>query len=137
MLRAASGAHFHLPIKQEVSWSEQANFVAPGDSVFVADSQVNRVVRPGLTLSQSLYHNVDFTSCASITLIIGGETEGVSDDALALTAQRGGLRLHIPLSNAVESLNSGCALSVLLFEIKRQFLLSERNNNQEELVVCQ
>lgn len=137
VLRAASGAHFHLPIRQEISWSEENNIAKPEESVFVADSQVNRVIRPTLTLPQCLYHNIDFTRCSSVVLIIGGETEGVSEDALALTAQRGGSRLHIPLSNSVESLNSGCALSVLLFEMKRQLLLSEKSASKEQLVSCQ
>jgi TrmH family RNA methyltransferase len=49
-------------------------------------------------------------------LIVGGEAEGASDDAIKLAT----LRVSIPLSRAVESLNAAIAASVILFEAKRQ-----------------
>lgn len=78
-------------------------------------------------LPQVLYHELDYANLTSIVVIIGGETEGVSEEACSLAITQDGSRVNIPLSNSMDSLNSGCALSVLLFEIKRQFLLNHNS----------
>ncbi|XP_069703756.1 rRNA methyltransferase 3, mitochondrial isoform X2 [Periplaneta americana] len=73
------------------------------------------------------YFAVDFASQDSVILVVGGETEGLSAESFQLVHNRGGVRLNIPLSNNVESLNSGTALGIIVFEIKRQFLTNLRN----------
>jgi hypothetical protein len=68
------------------------------------------------------YFAVDYINQTSIILIIGGETEGLSINAFRFAHDRCGVRLNVPLSNNVESLNSGTALGIIVFEIRRQFL---------------
>ncbi|XP_048840561.1 rRNA methyltransferase 3B, mitochondrial [Brienomyrus brachyistius] len=58
-------------------------------------------------------------------LVIGGETHGLSVEALQLAEQTGGLRLFVPMVSGVDSLNSAMAASVLLFEGRRQLMESD------------
>lgn len=55
-------------------------------------------------------------------LVIGGETHGVSAEAVQLAWKTGGHRLYIPIIPNVDSLNSAMAASILLFEGRRQLL---------------
>lgn len=55
-------------------------------------------------------------------LIIGGETHGLSREALQLAERTGGRRLLIPMVLGVDSLNSAMAASILLFEGRKQLL---------------
>jgi TrmH family RNA methyltransferase len=101
VVRAAMGAHFHLPVI-EAGWDELREHLA-GLSVWLAD------VREGVA-----YPHVDWRRpCA---LIISSEAEGPSAEALAFTPQR----VHIPMPGQAESLNAAVAAGVLLFEAARQ-----------------
>ncbi|XP_042343100.1 rRNA methyltransferase 3A, mitochondrial [Plectropomus leopardus] len=55
-------------------------------------------------------------------LVIGGETHGLSVDAVQLAEKTAGHRLFIPVTPDVDSLNSAMAASVLLFEGRKQLL---------------
>ncbi|KFP70261.1 RNA methyltransferase-like 1, partial [Acanthisitta chloris] len=66
---------------------------------------------------------------APVAVVIGGETHGVSLDALHLAASTRGKRLVIPVVPGVESLNSAIAAGIVLFEGKRQLL---RRHKQED-----
>ena len=55
------------------------------------------------------------------TVIVGGETEGISLQARKLTIENGGKMVYIPLLNDVESLNVGIALSVMLIELRKYY----------------
>ncbi|XP_046476325.1 rRNA methyltransferase 3, mitochondrial [Neodiprion pinetum] len=67
------------------------------------------------------YFGTEYTSNETI-IIVGGETEGLSPESVSLATRRDGMRVNVPLTNGVDSLNTGTALGILLFEIKRQFL---------------
>ncbi|NWY60469.1 MRM3 methyltransferase, partial [Chionis minor] len=64
-----------------------------------------------------------------VAVVIGGETHGLSADALHLAASTGGKRLVIPVVPGVDSLNSAIAAAIVLFEGKRQLL---RRHKQED-----
>ncbi|KAM4627377.1 rRNA methyltransferase 3A, mitochondrial [Polymixia lowei] len=53
-------------------------------------------------------------------LVIGGETHGLSLEAVQLAGKTSGQRLFIPVVPNVDSLNSAMAASILLFEGRRQ-----------------
>ncbi|NWR73295.1 MRM3 methyltransferase, partial [Centropus unirufus] len=66
---------------------------------------------------------------APVAVVVGGETHGLSPDALHLAASTGGRRLVIPVVPGVDSLNSAIAAGIVLFEGKRQLL---RRHQQED-----
>ncbi|EFN79022.1 rRNA methyltransferase 3, mitochondrial [Harpegnathos saltator] len=67
------------------------------------------------------YHTLDFAK-KEVVLIIGGETEGISLQSCDLLRDRNCIRVNISLTNGIESLNTASALSVITFEIRRQFI---------------
>lgn len=101
VVRAAMGAHLHLPI--ETLNAEEILRRLQGVPLWLAEA------RQGL-----LYHQVDWRPPAA--LVIGGEASGVSEPLRS--ACRGAI--HIPLRDQTESLNAAVAAAVILFEIDRQ-----------------
>ncbi|XP_078404298.1 rRNA methyltransferase 3A, mitochondrial isoform X1 [Cetorhinus maximus] len=63
-------------------------------------------------------------------VVIGGETHGLSLEALLLAEKTQGQRLYIPMVPGVDSLNSAMAASILLFEGRRQLLSKVANVNR-------
>ncbi|XP_041656025.1 rRNA methyltransferase 3A, mitochondrial isoform X2 [Cheilinus undulatus] len=57
-----------------------------------------------------------------LALVIGGETHGLSVEAVGLAEKTAGNRLFIPVVPDVDSLNSAMAASILLFEGRKQLL---------------
>jgi RNA methyltransferase, TrmH family len=101
VVRAAMGAHFHLPLAQ-ATWAELAERLA-GLEVWLAE------LREGQP-----YHQVAWrTPCA---LIISSEAEGPSREALEFTPRR----VQIPMPGRAESLNAAVAAGILMFEAARQ-----------------
>jgi TrmH family RNA methyltransferase len=101
VVRAAMGAHFHLPIV-EAGWDELKNRLAEVN-VWLAEAREGEP-----------YDRVDWR--APFALIIGSEAEGPSDAARRFAPQR----VHVPMPGHAESLNAAVAAGVLLFEAARQ-----------------
>lgn len=103
VVRAGMGAHFRLPI-YTMDWGEIHDLVTRYKlSVFLADST-----------GGPSYLEADFQT--PLILVIGGEATGTRAEAQTLASSR----VHIPMSNSVESLNSGIAAGILMFEVHRQ-----------------
>lgn len=101
VVRAAMGAHFHLPITQ-ITWDELAERVT-GVEVWLAEARGGQA-----------YDRVDWRKpCA---LVIGSEAEGPSNAARRFAPKR----VHVPMPGQAESLNAAVAAGVLLFEAARQ-----------------
>jgi TrmH family RNA methyltransferase len=94
------GAHFRLPIRS-MTW-EQIREQTKDLQVYLAD------------MSGKPCWETDLRQ--PLTLIVGGEAEGASDEAKRLATQK----VSIPMSGDIESLNAGVAGSVLMFEVVRQ-----------------
>ena len=101
VVRGAMGAHFRIPIIAD-DWDLIAGH-AQDVSTWLATSD-----------ARTAYTQVDWTKPSA--LIIGAEAHGVSAEASILANGR----LQIPMARNVESLNSGVAASVILFEAARQ-----------------
>lgn len=70
---------------------------------------------------ETRYYYIDWVA-RHTGLIIGGETHGLSREALQVAERTGGRRLLIPMVHGVDSLNSAMAASILLFEGRKQLL---------------
>jgi RNA methyltransferase, TrmH family len=103
VVRAAMGAHFHLPMILNQPWTAIQE-ATRGMHVVLAD--------PGVAGQN--YWALDWR--LPTALIIGSEAEGASNEAQALATTR----VIIPMRGDVESLNAGVAASIVLFEAARQ-----------------
>ncbi|KAL7400366.1 hypothetical protein ABVT39_010899 [Epinephelus coioides] len=77
----------------------------------------------GLSLPRvdsKLYH--ESWAQSPTALVIGGETHGLSVEAVQLAEKTAGHRLFIPVAPDVDSLNSAMAASILLFEGRKQLM---------------
>jgi TrmH family RNA methyltransferase len=101
-MRAGMGAHFRLALEARAGWPAIARR-ADGLRVWAADAAGDRS-----------YDQVNWKRPS--VLIVGGETEGLSQEANGLASGR----LAIPLCNGVDSLNAAMAATVMLFEAARQ-----------------
>ncbi len=103
VVRAAMGAHFRLPLRQDLQWDEVDAALTAADTIYVAEAE-----------SQMPYYAADWRQ--SSALIIGNEANGASREA----RERAGKAITIPMAADVESLNAAVAGSVILFEAARQ-----------------
>lgn len=85
VIRSASGAHFRQPIYTSVDWEDMPNLLEQNTSIFIADSNSNVFDEAEQVQNSSIpvmpYYSVDFTNLKHVTLVIGGETEGISEDS--------------------------------------------------------
>ncbi|XP_009863400.1 PREDICTED: RNA methyltransferase-like protein 1, partial [Apaloderma vittatum] len=136
VLRGGMGAHFRVPIIADLDWESLLSNLPDGVQVCVADNQ-----HPGArhkTASEprgaagelaTQYYYETWTR-TPVAVVIGGETHGVSPDALHLAASTGGKRLVIPVVPGVDSLNSAIAAGIVLFEGKRQLLQGHKQEDE-------
>lgn len=102
VVRAGMGAHFRLPILS-MSWDEIEQVgKSAGLQVFLADMEGESCWETDLR--------------PPLALILGGESEGASEQARKLASQR----VSIPMAGRTESLNAAVAGSVLMFDVMRQ-----------------
>jgi RNA methyltransferase, TrmH family len=106
VVRAASGAHFYLPVRAGLTWEAIAERLRGAP-------HIQQVLLAEASAAQP-YDAVDLTQRTA--LIVGNEAHGPSHEAAHLATARVG----IPLWNKVESLNAAVAASVILFEGARQ-----------------
>lgn len=88
VVRSAAGAHFRLPVYYGLDWDSIPQLIPEYSSIFIADS--NAKVNDETELSQTEepydipvlpYYGIEYSTLKNITLIVGGETEGISDDS--------------------------------------------------------
>lgn len=142
---ADSSDHVWEDISNSEEQEEEEEEDSSGDESQLQDEENRTKFSPGVSKSLEIYKRrlssipvvpyfaVDYTNQSSFVLIIGGETEGLSINAFRLARDRNGVRLNVPLSNNVESLNSGTALGIIVFEMKRQFLRKIIHKSGEDI----
>ncbi|CAK1552146.1 unnamed protein product [Leptosia nina] len=136
VIRTAAGAHFRQPIHTSVDWEEIPKLVNTNTSLFIADSNAddtNEIESKSVMSEIPVlpYYGVEFSNLNHVTLVIGGETEGISEDSYRFATIRNGLRLNIPLQRGVDSLNTGMATAVIAFEVRKQFLQAWAQHKME------
>ncbi|XP_053203893.1 rRNA methyltransferase 3, mitochondrial-like [Panonychus citri] len=130
VVRSGAGAHFRCNLITDFEWSTLPTLLPPKDSTLIfaekTKSQTNELTSSS-TLSSKNYFDLDYPqfidSDKKLAVIIGGETEGISDEALALTnLYQRSYKVNIPILKGIDSLNSAIAGSIILFEIQRQII---------------
>ncbi|XP_063705610.1 rRNA methyltransferase 3, mitochondrial [Culicoides brevitarsis] len=129
-IRGSSGTHFSVKIIGPVEWNEVEEHLPDTYNYYIADKESNNEKLPLLD-----YYSVDFSMSQEgnkhLVLVMGGESHGVSEEAKIILeeilAQKlgNGAIVRIPIVQKVDSLNVASAMSVLLFEIRRQLNLSQ------------
>ena len=115
VVRAGSGAHFHLPIRTVSDWDDIATRLRGAPAV--------RQVLLAEASAPTPYDAVDLTQRTA--LIVGNEAHGPSREAARLATTH----VSIPMWNKVESLNAAVAASVILFEAARQRRAQDRQHH--------
>ena len=105
VVRAGMGVHFAIPTVG-TSWEEIVKKFPSGSMTFC-----NTVVEGGMSI-------VSAPLSFPLALVIGGEADGVSVNAL----DRADLNVTIPMVGNTESLNAGVAGSIALYEVMRRKL---------------
>ncbi|CAF1000960.1 unnamed protein product [Rotaria sordida] len=169
VIRSGMGAHFRLPMINDVGWETIINHIPEHSKIFLADhkysyeekditndndnpskqmfeemlekrkqmKRTNTSEDRSYVLSNNrflpLYKNIpidyqslwkafeNIQSTDHSTIIVGGETEGISLQARKLIIENNGKMVYIPLLNDVESLNVSIALSVILIELRKSY----------------
>jgi len=101
VVRAAAGAHFHLPVR-EITAAELHQALS-GIPLWIGDAHLGQE-----------YHCIDWTGPAALG--IGSESHGHSPYLGEIATGY----VRIPMRSGTESLNAGVAAAVILFEIARQ-----------------
>jgi TrmH family RNA methyltransferase len=124
-LRASMGSAFRLPIATDARRPEVwAQCHDHGMKIVVAHTPSRRIDKK--TVESRPYSSVDWT--VPMAIVVGSEAHGIASDALA----EADLLVHIPMSEAVESLNVSAAASILLYEAARQRQFRFEQNLAEE-----
>jgi TrmH family RNA methyltransferase len=103
VVRSAMGAHFRLPLRQDVQWAEVSTMLLDVDNIYAAVASASMP-----------YYAADWRQPSA--LIIGNEANGIGAEGLTIATKQ----IGIPMAWPVESLNAAIAGSVILFEALRQ-----------------
>lgn len=114
-IRGSSGSVFHLPIQSGLYWEEITQY--EDSLVLIADNNISKYDRKAIINYDRI--SKDLIANKQITVIIGGETHGISAEALMFAKQRDYRVVNIPVDETVNSLNVATALGIILFELRR------------------
>ncbi|KAK0175251.1 hypothetical protein PV327_009015 [Microctonus hyperodae] len=93
----------------------------------ILDSKIAKKITSNIPVIP--YYSTNYTENENI-IIIGGETLGLSLEALDMVKEKYGVRLNIPMTNGVDSLNTGMALGIIAFEIRRQHAVTHHQKDE-------
>ncbi|KRZ19754.1 S-adenosylmethionine mitochondrial carrier protein, partial [Trichinella pseudospiralis] len=120
VLRSASGAHFYIPVYEDISWNRMLDYLPHDFFLYLADSNVKNQKNEESLLTTC------FQKDTEIVLVVGSERTGLSEQALQFGEQHAGKRLHIPMANDKFCLNSAVAATLIAFEIHWQVVLPKK-----------
>jgi len=151
VVRAGAGAHFLVPIVEDVGWDKLgegwpmvilADLLHEEQQEFdmkVVDRKLEELEAVSSEEGEDIaYHNQELCmryrelpvrtktysefdiepGYEEVVVVVGGETEGVSDAAYMFCHKNNGTKLHIPLCNFVNSLNVISAATLVLFKVQ-------------------
>ncbi|MBR7209796.1 23S rRNA (guanosine(2251)-2'-O)-methyltransferase RlmB [Microvirga sp. STS02] len=105
-LKTSAGALNILPVCREVSLHETIRFLQQsGITVVACTEKAEEAVGTA---------NIDFSG--PVAVLMGSEEDGISPDLLNLAD----VKLKVPMTGQIQSLNVGVAAGIMLFEVARQ-----------------
>lgn len=119
-IRGSSGSVFHLPTQTQLSWEEMDQKIGPDDLVLIADNNLRRYNSENV-LDYDKIPDELIRSKGHFCVIIGGEAQGISKEALTFAKNRNWKVVNIPIESTANSLNISNALAIILFELRRKF----------------
>jgi tRNA G18 (ribose-2'-O)-methylase SpoU len=118
------GGHLHIPIHFNLSYDQIKEMIGKKTKIMVADSNDDVQGRTTSCYDSLLLKEKIETDNERVALIIGNEVRGISEDAynLALGLNKNDpnkiIKLKVPLSNQVESLNCAIAFAIIGYQLK-------------------
>lgn len=116
-IRGSCGSIFHLPVEYGLIWEELMKNDGKDELVLIADNNVEKYDRKVIIDYDKIPKELLLNK--RVTVIIGGETHGISKEALMYAKQREYRIINIPVDSTANSLNVATALGIILFEIRR------------------
>ena len=125
MLRSGMGAQFRVPIINDLTIEQILAYLPTETRLLFADK--NPKCGIGSSLKKYDYNNCLNQPTSHVTLVIGGETTGISSNMYGLASLKIDSRnrsvVGIPIENGIESLNCATAFGILGYEIRKNLLL--------------
>lgn len=121
-IRGSSGSIFHLPVESRADWND-INQSKGHDIVLIADNNTKKYNQDKIIHYDRIPRDLLLNN--KITLIIGGETHGISDAAFEFASMRDYHVIKISLDQSVNSLNVSTALGIILFELRRLLIQND------------
>ncbi|CAG9797787.1 unnamed protein product [Chironomus riparius] len=121
-IRGSSGSVFHLPTQTQLSWEEMDQKIGSDDLVLIADNNLSRYKSENV-LDYDKIPDELITNKGQFCVIVGGESQGISKEALSFAKTRDWKVVNIPIESTANSLNISNALAIILFELRRKFNL--------------
>lgn len=124
-LRGGAGAQFLIPTMGPMTWESIYSILPHSYNVLLAENKEENAEKmmefDGRERNNRFVPYTDISLGKNCVVVLGGETEGVSEEAYQLlNMNSNGCCVHIPLANGIDSLNTSTALAILLFEIRKQ-----------------
>ncbi|XP_070492584.1 rRNA methyltransferase 3, mitochondrial [Chironomus tepperi] len=121
-IRGSSGSVFHLPTQTQLTWEEIDQKIGPDDLVLIADNNLRRYNSESVLDYDKIPDDL-ITTKGHFCVIVGGESQGISKEALTFAKSRNWKVVNIPIESTANSLNISNALAIILFELRRKFNL--------------
>ncbi|XP_073837277.1 rRNA methyltransferase 3, mitochondrial [Musca autumnalis] len=131
-LRGGCGGHFRVPIRDDVSWENVPLMIPPEKAdnccIFIAENNKEKLKASNLEV-------VDYSEVQKVgshnVVVIGGESHGVSSDAFRFMSTVGsrGKCINIPLAEGFDSLNVASALTLILYELRKNILQTDKSTS--------
>jgi TrmH family RNA methyltransferase len=118
-IRGSSGSIFKMPTETKLSWEDVQSLTSDSDLILIADNNTSNYNPERCLMYDEL--PIELIENKHITVIIGGESSGISPEAMKFVKARKDWRVvKIQIDNTMNSLNVSNALAVILFELRRK-----------------
>jgi tRNA G18 (ribose-2'-O)-methylase SpoU len=121
VIRSGMGAQFRVPILNNLAYEQIETYLPSSTKLLFAD---NPKPNDPFNIKKYDFNNLNeiMPHKTHVTLVMGNETAGLSNQIFGLASNKISGIVNIPLENGVESLNCSVAFSILGYEIRKLML---------------